>query len=226
MYRKSTTRRNYKSKRKSSKSPWYNRKYSALQLAAKAAKGVYYLKGLVNSELLINQTVASAAVNNSGTIIHLTGIEQNDTVNGRTGNSILLRQIHLRAHATIATAATTSRVKWAIIMDTQQRSDTSPSILDIYDPITVGTYTAPESFLNSANLGRYTILKSGTVKLDDANRLQQSITADIDLRHHVRYNGVASTDIQKGGIYLIFLSNETTDTVNIGYTFRLRYHDN
>ena len=50
-----------------------------------------------------------------------------------------------------------------------------------------------------------------------------------NFRHHIRYNGVDATDIQKGGLYLLINSSETIisdQPPRIDYNIRLGYHDN
>jgi len=66
-------RKGYRRRRRA---PWYRRKYNALQLAAKAMKGVRYVKGLVNSEMFNTTQAASAAVTNTGTFVNLVQVNK------------------------------------------------------------------------------------------------------------------------------------------------------
>ena len=43
---------------------------------------------------------------------------------------------------------------------------------------------------------------------------------------HIRYNGTADTDIQKGGLYILFISDQASDYPTCDYQTRLGYHDN
>lgn len=205
--------------------PWYSKKYSPSQVAMQALKGVNYLKGLVNSELFINDTIGSVGpLYTNGTVTALTAIAQGDGQSGRTGNSIFVRGIDYNIDSIIHPSAVDTLVKWWIVIDMQQVGDTAPVLGDFLQ--TTGSANAPLSHLNSANLGRFKILACKMAQLDDSSRQQQFQSGHIDLRHHVRYNGTASTDIQKGGIYFITVSNQNTNNPTIYCNIRVRYHDN
>lgn len=84
-------RRNYRS------SPWYKKKYSVAQIATKAAAGVRYLSGLVNSERFKHDLFGNLSnVTNTGAMLHLTGIAVGNEDSERTGNSIFVRHVTSR----------------------------------------------------------------------------------------------------------------------------------
>lgn len=214
-------RRNYRNRRR--RTPWYRRKYDAMSLAAKAAKGVWYLKGLVNSEMLhVDSTALIAGSQNS--ITHITGIGQGDTDTGRTGNSLLLRNIYIRGRLVINSLITTSsRVMMALVCDTQQIGDSFPSVTDIFKS---GTDT--ETFLNLNASGRFKIMWRKQVVLTTASggSPTREVVKYIKLRKHVRYNGPNAGDIQKNGIYLVIITSESVNFPAVDLGVRIGYHDN
>lgn len=216
-------RRNYR--RRSRKAvPWYRKKYSVGQIASKALRGVNYIRGLVNSEMFKYDISSSASPSWGGTVVALTNIAQGDTDATRTGNSIYVRQLMLRTTVTYNTAAAAPiRVRLLLFIDSQQIGDFPPAGTDVLE--WTGVANAPLSPLNSDTAGRFKILRSRimTVYADKPIALNNWL---VKLRHHVRYNGSTSSDIQKGGIYLLIVSNRNADVPNVESCIRVSYHDN
>lgn len=200
--------------------PWYNRKYDAMQVATKALRATRYIRGLVNSEMLHNQGNSSGTLNSSGVIVPITSIAQGDTSSGRTGNSILVRNIMFRVATAMHSAATNTFYRFMLIQDTQQVGDTSPAVTDVLES---ASYLSP---LSTANAGRFKVLWSKTLKSSSAGSTSLLIDKYWKVYSHVRYNGSASTDINKNGYYLLMLSSEATNVPTIVYQYKVGYHDN
>ncbi|AYP28695.1 MAG: coat protein [Circoviridae sp.] len=214
-YKRSYNKRSYNKKQ-----PWYRKKYDAMDIATKAAKGVWYLKGLVNSEMLHNQSTGNTTTSSTGTVTLLNGMAQNDTSSGRTGNSILMRNIFLRLGFQQHPSATSTTYRVMLVLDTQQVGDTSPAISDILE--TVNVY-AP---LATANTGRFKIMKNWFFNTNNASNTFKQLNLYKDVRFHTRYNGPANTDITKNGLYLVALSDQATNLPTFAYTWKVGYHDN
>jgi len=196
---------------------------SALHLARQAARGVYYLKGLVNSEKFKHDVSAAGTLTNTGTVVALTGITQGDDEVERTGNSIFVRSSHtmLKIYRDVSVGNDTQLVRVALIMDMQQGSDLNPTFAGIYQ------INGPLNFLDLSTVGRFKVLWNRFITLDKTNQLSKVINKFYKLRHHVRYNGSASTDIQKGGLYLVMSSDQTSSGFpSFTLEHRLSYHDN
>lgn len=213
---RTTRRKTYRRRR----TPWYRKKYDALSLAAKAAKGVWYLKGLVNSEMLHNQSTGSTLVPNTGVVTLLNGMAQNDTSSGRTGNSILMRNVFLRLGFQQHPSATSTTYRVMLVLDTQQVGDVSPSVGNILESVNVYSPLATDS------AGRFKIMKNWFFNTNTVSTTYKSINLYKQFRFHTRYNGPANTDIQKNGLYLVLLSNEPTNQPTCAFTWKVGYHDN
>lgn len=61
---------------------------------------------------------------------------------------------------------------------------------------------------------------------DNVSNKLKVLPVNLRFDHHIRYNGSASSDIQKGGIYMMVLSNEATNGSSFTYNLRLGYYDN
>jgi len=222
-------------KRKSTKSKnvaFYNKKYSALELAKKALAGLAYIKGMINCEKHKMEFSDASGQNvlNTGTVYHLTGVGQDDTDSGRTGNSVLARGLYLSYTIRNSTVSPlpVSTVRVLVIQDQQQISDTGPGNVTGILEYTSGprVVTSP---LDSATVGRWNILYDKRHELDTVNNPQDMVSTYIKLRSHLRYNGSGAGDIQKHGIYAIFISSDASGTSNpIIYQMqsRLYFYDN
>jgi len=203
--------------------PWYQKRYNAMELAQKALSGVKYIRGLVNSEMLHKRTDFSTTVSGSGSVNSLVAIGQDDTISGRTGNSILVRNLSYRCKLEINAAVTSNTTfTMMIIQDSQQVGDNAPAVTDIL--VTANTY----SLLNDSQSGRFQILSRKNITLTPASGGRPAVEwkGYHKLYTHIRYNGTTSTDIQKNGIYLLILSSEGTNYPTFSGSFKLGYHDN
>lgn len=217
-----TYRRRYR-KKKNKVVPWYNKKYSAAQLAYKAWRATKYLKGLVNSEMFHHDLTGTLGSNQSQ-IYLLNGVAQGDDPSQRTGVSILMRNYYIRGYMEVNSSVTVAtRVSMFIILDKQQHADAWPTLSDIFS-----STTDPETNLELANAGRFKILyrKSFILTNADSNSPQRDFKVYKKCYKHVRFNGTQASDIQKNGIYLAFITSEGTNFPIISFNSRIGYHDN
>lgn len=217
-------------KRTTAKKPtsWYNRRYTLsatpMQVAQQALRATRYIKGLVNSEMLhLDTNFSSATIIGTGAVTHLTAINQNDTSAGRTGNSLLLRSLAYRFKLEInSSVSSNTTITMLIFQDTQQVGDTSPATTDVL--ASANTY----SLLNTNTAGRFKVLLRKSFLLTPATGGKPAIEVKnyLNVYSHVRFNGTSSSDIQKNGLYVLFISSESVNYPTISGTFRIGYHDN
>lgn len=197
------------------------KKYSVAELALQAAKGVWYLKGLVNSEVHKVDTSSSTTVSSTGTVIDLSAVANGDSSNTRTGLSIFARYMKLNLHLIVNASATATAVKCMVIVDSQNASDTAPAVTDVL------TSASVLSNLNNGQAPRFKVLFSKVYTLDLlGSGSQQFDSIERKFRIHVKYNGSATTDIETNGFYLLMVSNEATNTPTVYYNCRFGFHDN
>ena len=140
-------------KKKRSKLPWYERKYTASQLAKKAWKTAKWLKSVVNVEKKICDTTPNGGVSSSGTVVPITTVAQGDSQIARDGNSIKCTSLLMRGTFTQNPSATNSYMRVIYFIDNQQIADTTPGVTDVLQSASV---TSP---LNPSSLGRFSIIK-------------------------------------------------------------------
>lgn len=198
---------------------------TAYDVGKKALQIALMTKNLLNVEkkkFPIQQT--AVAINTTGLVTSLCNIAQGDSSVTRTGDSILAKSITMRLTLSQHASATITFIRFMLVMDTQQVSDTLPTLADILESIDV------TGLLNDQSLGRYRILQDKTYTLTSNGKqgifVKDYIKLGGDKGQHIRYNGSLSSDVQKSGLYWIQLSNEATNTPTITSFMRLNYIDN
>lgn len=194
---------------------------SPINMARLAWSGVKGLRALVNAEKHFvdggaNGTIAAA----TGTVIDFSQIAQGDTISTRTGNSILVNNIQLRSLVTFNASATNTLVRAFLVQDLQQVADTPPTAASILDSV------SPLAPLNRLSLGRYKIIMNKKFILDSQHPTKVVNFYRKFKKHHFRYNGTAVGDIQKGGLYIVFVHNEATNLPSINYSSTTVFYDN
>jgi len=132
-------------------------------------------------------------------------IAQADTTSGRDGDVITVKEVHARI-SFACLAGSNCRYRVLIIRDKQQVPDTTPSISDVLSASTTGALPV----YNTRN--RYQLCYDKVYSLN-ANFLNQDMAMTVDVKKSfprglkVQYNGTATTDIQKNGLYLFIIAD-------------------
>ncbi len=213
-------RKTYRRKRRSRK-PWYEKKYSTMQLAHKAYSGMKYLKSVINVEKKVHDTVISGTfITDAGVVLPLSQIPQGDGIANRDGNSVKATYLGLRLNLVQHDSATSTLTRVIVVMDNQQIADSTPVITDL---LALATVT---SFLAAPSLGRFTVLYDKVQNFMDVSVIQKYLEINIPLQQHIRFNGPAGTDVQKNNFYLMLVGDEATNDPSFLGTTRLRFVDN
>lgn len=216
-YRRYTRKRKYVPKKKGTN--WWGYARKGLSLA----RQVWKLKGLVNSEIFKHDVPISGDIPNTWTVNSLTSITQGDSYALRTGNSIYVRSVNWKGRVSFTASSgglLSQVIRMVVFIDTQQQTDAVPNPADIFSANTIQTH------LNPLTVGRYKILHNRLVVVDSVGQLEKCFEINIPMRHHVRYNGANSGDLQKGCIYTALLSTAPANFPTITSECRVSYHDN
>lgn len=194
-------------------------KMSLNEVAHNAWAGVKYLKSIVNVEHQKIDFTVNTAASTTPVVTHITAVAVGDAEGSRTGNSLLAKYLYLKSNCQLNTSANFDRVRIVVVRDKQQIADTAPAMTDVYESGTT------QSLINKLTVGRFDILYDRLLVLDAQN---PSYAWDkyIRLNSHVRYNGTASTDQQKGAIYVMYVGTQATNTAAFAFNARLMYVDN
>lgn len=189
------------------------------------------VKNLGPEKKYTDLTLAQTNITVAGAITHITAIAQGDSISTRTGNAVTV--VSIACKGKIATGANAlavgSYLRVLVVCDKQQVADTSPAPATI---ITDGIFTAdPVSMLpNTDFLERFRILHSS--RLYDGSRIATG-TATQDRTWEfswsgnikVQYNGTASSDIQKNGLYVVFLTDDGGNVLDFSGVSRIGFTD-
>lgn len=198
---------------------------SVANVANLAWKGVKGIRALINAEKhLSDSTYNTTLVTNASgaTIIDFTNIAVGDTQSTRTGNSILVNSVYGKMKFTTTAIAPNQVIRYMLVEDRQQTSDTAPTAASILENLTYSDVCP----LNRQILGRYKIHFDRKVQLDAYHPQKEVKFFKHFKRHHFRYNGTSNTDIQKGGLYLFVFTQETTNMPSMESYCTCAFYDN
>lgn len=184
-----------------------------------------------SADISINTTNLTSA----GSVIHLSAIAQGSNLSNRIGDSINVTRLDFGLEISKSTDApgpiTAGTVRFAIVQDKQQVPDTAPAAADIF------TNANPLlDFPNTAQQDRFRVLWISPIlsiprmSLDtDTNvgipTINNFVTGSVNCRITVEYNGTASTDQQKNGLYFVSLTDDAVGTMDTSGVLRISYTD-
>lgn len=213
-YKKSFKKRPYRS-------PYtLNNAARAVSLAGQALMVANGVKNLINTEFKFNDVSSTTNVTTTAQIIDLTEIAEGTNNTERVGKSIRLKSLLQRGSARIDASASASALR-AIIVHDMDNTGTAPSVTDILQS---SSFVANINLASS--LGRWRVLMDKTLNMSANGTQRVSWKRYIKLNHHVKYSGSAANSNQKGSLFLVLLSNESTNGVNININTRVRFIDN
>lgn len=175
----------------------------------------------------------------TGAVIHISGVAQDDTATGRSGNTIQIQSLTLSGFFLRSSSVAyipNAMYRIVIVCDKQQVGDTAPTIGDVFD---YGASNSTRFLPKLSVLERFRVLYVSKVFDAEMMALQQTLTTSGSgiptmstyfqftkkMNLKVDYNGTASTDIQKNGLYFMVLSNDTGNAVDINGIARIGFVD-
>lgn len=194
-----------------------------------------YVKKLAPEVKNADISINASNVTNTGNVIHISAIAQGSNVSNRIGDSINVTRIDFGVEISKSTDApgpiTAGVVRFAIVQDKQQVPDTAPAAVDIWtsaNPLT--------AFPNVAQQDRFRVLYMSPVmsiprmSLDtDTNvgipTANNWVTGSVTCNITVEYNGTASTDQQKNGLYFVTLTDDAVGTMDTSGSLRISFTD-
>jgi len=190
----------------------------------------------------IDVTVDQADISNIGTVIHLSAIAQGDTQGTRTGNIVNIRKLDIgfivnRVGGLDVTDIANAYFRWAVVVDKEQISDTLPGAGDVFQ--TPGRPYLDFPALNQLERFRYLYVSpvldlaqlmgwnvaDATIPGGGVPSVKASQSFCWNGEIKLGYNGTASTDQEKNGMYLILLSMNCNAKLSISGNCRLCFTD-
>lgn len=193
--------------------------------AQKALKLAQQLKRMVNVEYKLdyaNSILGTGdAITWTGVVRNLCQPTQGDGVTNRDGDSIKTLRLSGRLFIQQNASATDSLLRVIIFRGKNENR----------------VAYAPSDFLQSAvglmvlngkeyeNRFQTKTLFDKTYSLSSAGKSNYLVNMNLPLTGHIQF-GTGSTDIENGGIYMLLISNEQTNTPLVTYTLKTSFTDN
>lgn len=203
---------------------------------AKQWKAIKTLKRKVASQEIksLDTEVVNQGVTTTPVVTACTNVAQGDQMYQREGNQIRISSIHWRGYGVIDRDVRYSFLRLVLVQDKQQIGDTAPAWTDVFEYATVVSHTA------LASRGRFKILYDKVIAFSGGGQLvagagntgggPQSKVINFRKKFKnliVRYNGAASTDIQKNGLYFMCVSTDGAGDGPTGViSSRINWYDN
>lgn len=207
--------------------PWYKRKYSPIDMAAKAMSGVNYLRKLINVERKFNDTVyAEAKQTTTPVITWISDISQGTDYNQREGLSVKLASLQFKgtvyASDTVSGlgARYESLVRVIIFCDMEGGSGFSAADL-------LEASTNINSPLNHTNGKRFIVYHDKYYTVSSGGPSIKEVKVFRKNNEHIRWSN-STTGQREGHLYVLTMSDETVsdNEPSISWYARIRYIDN
>lgn len=159
----------------------------------------------------------------------LTNIAVGDGPGSRTGNNINVTGIELDGYVTwTGSAGSVQTIHMAIVQDKQQVQGSSPAYSSIFDTEVVGTEAGLiKRRRNVEHKKRFSVLWEKTIKVGNLGGMSQRQYFQFSKKYKaaksVTYANTGAGDIQRNGIYFVYLS-DTSGSPNIGGEYATRLH--
>lgn len=169
-------------------------------------------------------TVTSTAFDTTGSLVPISRIAQGLNYTERVGNSIKLQHIEVRGRIYKNSSSSASVVRVLLVRDLDGYG-TQPDVSTMME--SVGTVAAPLTQHDFLNRKRFSFLYDELLTLNNTG--ESSSTFEIQLPHegHVLYLGTtaAASSDGKGSLYMLFISDESTNTPTYAFSARIIFTD-
>lgn len=184
---------------------------------AKALAKVKKLAKSLKPEVKVFDAGASPNVSTTGSVTDLCIPSQGDTYINRSGIKINPKSLLLRAHLVQSTVAVNTTVR-VILFRGMREGGTAFAVTDILQQATM------DSPLVWLTRDRFTLISDRCYTLNDTNNTSIMVINRHSLKKALTFNG-NSTTIQDGGVYMLLLSNEATNTPLFDWYTRVTFTD-
>lgn len=213
-------RKTYRKRRTFKKKGWGKKVLGYAGTAVKALAIAKKVADMVNTEYKAQQVTISDTPNTTGSVTTLSLMSQGIAEHERVGDSVKLQRYSGRMSFTQHASATSTIVRMIIFQGKQERGNPYNIGEIIYNGSSTSVIS-PKNYDQRFNTKimfdkTYTLSKQGTtVKMLDLN---------LPLNWHLEYED-NTTSIFNGGLYMVLISNEATNTPTVKGELRLTYTD-
>lgn len=202
-------------------------KISYAQMAMKAFEGVKYLKGLINSELKFVDISPTLTFTPGGNVSLLTQTAEGTDEGQRNGRSILAKNM---------------KIDCQLVNNSSASNGTFVRMIYFHDRVTEGTTATTSELLQNAGSiisplnhdhfgpsARFRLIRDYRTTLNPSGTSNKVHTVRVPLKgHHIKYQGTGSTisDCLSGHIFVLCMSDQSSNTPGYLFNSRLQFYDN
>ncbi len=213
----------YKRRRRIRRKPkrhisWYNRKYSALEMGAKALTGLNWVRKRLNTESKFHDLTTATEQSTTGTVTLLSGIDQGDTSITRSGRRVRFTKLNLTILPAIQGNSVSDVVRFVIV---RANNDLAPTWAGTF------TTTSPQSYRNLDSTRNVSVLYDKTFVLSTTAYLTKVIDINLIIDHVASWDIGTDTEANNH-LFLLTCGQKATgtDATDSVMHSRLRFVDN
>ncbi len=201
-----------------------NKRIAYTDVARQLYRDVIYIKKQLNSEdKYLDTTNGGFTQTNTATLVLLNGLNLGTTATTRTGQSIKAVDLQYTFVLACNTAATNSYLRVIIFRD-ESPNAAAPTASNLLN--SGGNFLSPRNVAYNERFHVFYDQLYGVCVNGPSNKVESGIKG---LGFHTIFNtgdtGLIA-DITKNSLYVLFLSNETTNGMTVSYYFRFSFVDN
>lgn len=173
-------------------------------------------------------TTTFAAPNNmidTVVVTNLCQVGQGVGISQRIGQQIKAKHLKVRYHIE-AQAATTALARVLIVQWKKQGPDSNPGLANVFENTGAGQAAISCYAFTAEFKESFRVLHDASYAVDNATKKAIFREVDIPLNFTISYNGNATTDIEKNGIYMFQQSDLSSSAPKIWFSSRLQFTDN
>lgn len=220
----------YKKKYSRSGKPYYKKRRGniyyrrSVNKADKALSLAKYAVRSLNVEVKsVTKSVTAQSVGTTGVIFNLAEIPQGDGFNNRDGRSVKIQQLNMKGTMTIDPTVQQTRMRILIVKKIDNNL-TLPTIGEVLDSSIIN------SLRNLNNTDNLKVLSDKRYAIDQStnSNILWSINKQMSMRqqYQIGATGGVGTNLERNGLYLIALSDQTITVPNLTFQSRVRFVDN
>lgn len=194
-------------------------------------KDVKFLKDMINVERKVYDIdlTAGALATNVGSTSWMSGIATGTGFNQRTGMVVKASSFSLKGTIECnASAASPTQVRIIIYINKSLNQGVLPGTSDILQSTGSSGIGGPITPYQLNNVGDFTVLMDRKYTVDLVQRNQVNVNFRCKLGHHIRWEttGDLIANTESGHIFMLVVSDQSTNQPSFQYYSRLRYVDN
>lgn len=181
---------------------------------------VNFIKGIVNAERHFTDVDAGASPDTGGTVILISPIGNGTDNNQRIGLSVLGNYLRIEGSWKLNPEGTNPTVMRTIIFCDTSNQGVTPDPSDLLEIVDVN---GPKNVINQK---RFSVLRDIKVGLSPNGNEVVNKKIYIKTRWHVKFSGDLSTDTKENNIYILHISDQTTNLPTVSMYTRFAFYDN